>query len=72
MRAVSQSAADGALPTLMAATADLPGSTYCGPSALFQSRGRPTVVGCSDLARDRDAQRRLWEISERAVGLSYP
>jgi NAD(P)-dependent dehydrogenase (short-subunit alcohol dehydrogenase family) len=72
VKAVSQSAADGALPTLMAATADLPGATYCGPSGFQQQRGAPTVVGCSRLARDEDAQRRLWEISEQAVGLAWP
>jgi NAD(P)-dependent dehydrogenase (short-subunit alcohol dehydrogenase family) len=72
VKAVSQSPAAGALPLLMAATADLPAGTYCGPSGFNESRGAPTVVGCSSLASDRDAQRRLWEISEEAVGLSYP
>ncbi len=72
VRAVSQSVADGALPTLMAATADLPGGTYCGPAALGEMRGRPVVVQPSEQARDRDAQRRLWELSEEAVGLAYP
>lgn len=72
VKAVSQSAASGALPTLMAATADLPGSTYCGPSGFQEMRGAPRTVGCSSLARDVDAQRRLWELSEEAVGLAYP
>ncbi|HQR27046.1 MAG TPA: oxidoreductase [Nocardioides sp.] len=72
VRVVSQSAADGALPTLMAATADLPGGTYCGPSRMGQWRGAPTVVDCAPLARDRAAQSRLWELSEETVGLSYP
>ncbi len=63
-RAVSQSAVDGALPVLMAATEDLPGSTYVGPSGPAEFRGPPAVVGCSDLARDADAARRLWELSE--------
>ncbi len=71
-KAVSQSAADGALPLLMAATADLPGATYCGPSGPFEWRGLPQVVGSSARARDPEAQRALWELSERAVGLSYP
>ncbi|WP_426245615.1 oxidoreductase [Nocardioides sp. LHG3406-4] len=72
MRAVSQSAATGAWPTLMAATADLPGSTYCGPGGFRETRGRPTLVGCSSLARDPVQQQRLWEISEQAVGLRWP
>lgn len=72
VRAVSQSPADGALPTLMAATADLPGATYCGPSGFRQFRGVPRVVGSSRMARDEESQRRLWEISEDAVGLRWP
>ena len=71
-KAVSQSAAYGALPLLMAATADLPGGTYCGPSGLSEWRGLPQVVGSSALARDAEAQRALWELSERALGLAYP
>jgi NAD(P)-dependent dehydrogenase (short-subunit alcohol dehydrogenase family) len=62
----------GALPTLMAATADLPGSTYVGPSNVFQMRGLPKVVTPRRLARDTEAQRILWERSEAAVGLHYP
>lgn len=71
-RAVAQSAAAGALPLLMAATDDLPGSTYCGPGGLGEARGAPRLVGCSKQARDESAQRALWELSERAVGLDYP
>ena len=35
-------------------------------------RGLPTVVGCSGLAMDEDAQRRLWELSEQTTGVAYP
>jgi NAD(P)-dependent dehydrogenase (short-subunit alcohol dehydrogenase family) len=72
IRLVSQSAAAGALPTLMAATAELPGDTYCGPSGPAQMNGRPRVVGRTRLAQDAAAARRLWEISEQTVGLDYP
>jgi NAD(P)-dependent dehydrogenase (short-subunit alcohol dehydrogenase family) len=71
-RRVGQSPAAGAWPTLMATTADLPGSTYCGPSGPAESYGPPTVVGCSHLARDEDAARRLWRLSEAATGITYP
>jgi NAD(P)-dependent dehydrogenase (short-subunit alcohol dehydrogenase family) len=71
-RAISQSAAVGALPLLMAATADVPGSSYCGPGGPGELRGLPRLVGCTRLARDEGAQRELWELSERTVGLSYP
>ena len=72
VKAVSQSAAAGAWPSLMAATADLPGGTYVGPGGPGQASGRPRVVGTAPLARDEMAQRRLWETSEQTVGLSWP
>lgn len=72
VKAVSQSAAAGAWPTLMAATADLPGSTYVGPSGLGEVSGTPQVVAPRRLALDPDAQRRLWEISEEVTGITYP
>ncbi|CAA9378252.1 oxidoreductase [uncultured Nocardioides sp.] len=72
VKAVSQSAAAGAWPTLLAATADIPGSTYAGPGGFRELRGRPRLVGCSALACDEGAQRRLWEVSEQAVGLRWP
>lgn len=72
IKAVSQPAHAGAWPTLMAATADLPGGTFCGPSGVQQMAGAPRVVGSGRLARDEDAQRRLWAISEETTGISYP
>ncbi len=72
VKAVSQTAAAGAWPVLMAATADLPGGTYVGPGGPGQASGRPRIVGTAPLARDEMAQRRLWETSEATVGLSWP
>jgi NAD(P)-dependent dehydrogenase (short-subunit alcohol dehydrogenase family) len=72
VKAVSQSAEAGAWPTLMAATDDLPGGTYVGPGGPGQAGGRPRVVGSAPLARDEVAQRRLWELSEKTVGLAWP
>jgi NAD(P)-dependent dehydrogenase (short-subunit alcohol dehydrogenase family) len=69
---VGQPSSMGALPTLMAATAELPGSTYVGPGNVLQMRGLPTIVKPRRLALDREAQRRLWELSEAATGLRYP
>jgi len=71
-RAIGQSPAVGAWPTLMAATADLPGSTYCGPSGLGEVAGSPRLVGWTRQAGDRDSQRELWELSEKATGITYP
>lgn len=67
-----QSAERGALPTLMAATADLPGGTYVGPDGFAQAHGMPRVVTPRALARDPEAARRLWEVSEQATGVRYP
>ncbi len=72
MRATGQPPAAGALSVLMAATADLPGSTYVGPSGLGEWYGAPQVTGCSALARDPEAARRLWELSEEVTGIHYP
>jgi len=71
-RAIGQSPAVGAWPTLMAATADLPGSTYCGPSGLGEAAGPPQLVGWSKQAGDRDSWRRLWELSEATTGITFP
>lgn len=72
VKVISQSAAAGAWPSLMAATDDLPGNTFVGPSGLNQMVGTPRIVGRSKLARDKDAARKLWEISEATVDLQYP
>jgi NAD(P)-dependent dehydrogenase (short-subunit alcohol dehydrogenase family) len=72
IKAVAQPAHRGALPTLMAATADLPGSTYCGPSGFHEYGGLPVVVTSNRLSRDEDTQRELWELSERTTGVNYP
>ncbi|KRF12347.1 short-chain dehydrogenase [Nocardioides sp. Soil797] len=72
MKAGAQSAEMGALPTLMATTADLPGGTYCGPSRMQQMRGLPQVVGSNRLSRDTESQRRFWDLSEQATGITYP
>ncbi len=62
----------GCLPTLMAATADLPGGSYVGPGGFLELHGAPRVVRPGKVARDPAAALRLWEISERATGVSFP
>ena len=56
-RVVAQSEEMGALPTLFAATQDLPGDTYVGPDSLGEQRGHPKVVGRSGAARDEETAR---------------
>jgi NAD(P)-dependent dehydrogenase (short-subunit alcohol dehydrogenase family) len=72
VKALSQSAAAGAWPTLMAATADLPGATYVGPGGPGELGGAPRVTTSTSVSRDPEAQRRLWQLSERVTGVSYP
>lgn len=61
---MSQSAADGALPQLYAATMpDVGGNDYFGPDGLGETRGGPTRVGRSKAAEDAELARRLWDVS---------
>jgi NAD(P)-dependent dehydrogenase (short-subunit alcohol dehydrogenase family) len=71
-RVVAQSDAMGALPTLFAATEDLPGASFVGPDGFGEQRGHPTLVGRTAAASDVDMARRLWDASEQLTGVSYP
>ncbi|MFJ3671891.1 oxidoreductase [Streptomyces sp. NPDC090106] len=62
----------GALPTLYAATQDLPGAGYVGPDGFGEMRGAPTLVGRSRAASDPVAARRLWTLSEELTGTRFP
>ena len=68
---IAQSAAMGALPTLFAATEDIPGGSYVGPDGLLEQRGHPHLVGMSGAARDEESARRLWEVSEELTGVTF-
>jgi NAD(P)-dependent dehydrogenase (short-subunit alcohol dehydrogenase family) len=67
-----QSEEMGALPTLYAATQDIPGGSYVGPDGFMEQRGHPRLVGRSKAASDEAAARRLWELSEELTGTSFP
>ncbi|MFL6061833.1 MAG: oxidoreductase [Marmoricola sp.] len=72
-RVIGQKAELGALPTLMAATADLPGASYVGPSGPGEMGGLPKVVKPRrKFVHDPVAGKALWEMSEKATGISYP
>ena len=62
----------GALPTLAAATRDLPGGSYLGPDGFQEMRGFPTLVGRTPEASDPDLARRLWDASARLTGADFP
>lgn len=67
----AQSAEMGALPTLYAATQDIPGGSYVGPGGFMEQRGHPKLVGSTSAARDRSMAERLWELSEQLTGVTF-
>jgi NAD(P)-dependent dehydrogenase (short-subunit alcohol dehydrogenase family) len=69
-RLVAQDAASGALPTLYAATAGLPGNTFAGPSGFGGLRGAPAPCARSRAASDAEVARRLWQVSESLTGVT--
>ncbi|TMK74268.1 MAG: SDR family NAD(P)-dependent oxidoreductase [Actinobacteria bacterium] len=71
-RLIAQSEEMGALPTLYAATQDLPGGSYVGPDRFHEQRGHPTLVGRSAAASDSETAKRLWDVSEELTGVSFP
>ncbi len=71
-RVFAQDEEGGALPTLYAALADVPGDSFAGPGGFMEQRGAPKLVGRSDAARDVGAARRLWDVSEELTGVRFP
>jgi NAD(P)-dependent dehydrogenase (short-subunit alcohol dehydrogenase family) len=70
---LAQSAAEGALPVLRAATDPyVRGGQYYGPDGLGEFRGNPIVVQSSRKSRDTALQRRLWDVSEELTGVTSP
>lgn len=67
----AQSAEQGALPTLFAATQNLPSNSYVGPDGLFESKGYPKLVGRSKKAKDYMVAEKLWKLSEELTGIKF-
>jgi len=68
---VAQSDEMGALPTLYAATQDIPGDSYVGPGGFQEQRGHPTLVGRNGAAKDTETAKRLWTLSEELTGVTF-
>lgn len=69
---LSQSAQQGALPMLLAATGpDVVGGDYYGPTGFMELRGAPVEVGMSKRALDDATARRLWAVSEELTSVTY-
>ena len=62
----------GALPTLYAAVADVPGNSFAGPGGFMEQRGPAKLVGRSSAAKDAVVARRLWDVSEELTGVHFP
>jgi NAD(P)-dependent dehydrogenase (short-subunit alcohol dehydrogenase family) len=67
-----QAAAQGALPTLFSATSPLakPGAYY-GPDSRSEMRGTPATARVPPQAEDTDVARRLWDLSEGLVHVTF-
>ena len=69
---VAQSAANGALPELYAATMpDVVGGAYYGPDGLAEMRGHPKRVESSAASKDQAVAARLWAKAEQLTGVQY-
>ncbi len=68
--AVLNDDAEGALPTLYATVAEsAEGGWYYGPQGFKEARGGDVgAADVADVARDKAAQRRLWEVCEGMTG----
>jgi NAD(P)-dependent dehydrogenase (short-subunit alcohol dehydrogenase family) len=71
-RLLAQDEDGGALPTLYAAVADIPGNSFAGPGGFMEQRGPAKLVGRSGAARDAEVARRLWDVSEELTGVRFP
>jgi len=69
---LGQSAADGALPTLFAATApEATPASYYGPDGIFEMKGAVAPAKISAKASDPLLAAHLWEISETLTGVVW-
>ena len=67
-----QPVAQGALPTLFAATSpEARGGGYYGPDRLSETRGNPTEAQIPRQALEKHVAHKLWESSEKLTGISF-
>lgn len=69
---ISQSAAEGALPTLFAATSpDAKAGGYYGPNGFYEMKGPPVPAKIMPQAKDAASAARLWDVSAALTGVSF-
>jgi len=71
-RTIASDENGGALPTLYAALAEIPGNSFAGPGGFMEMRGAPKLVGRTSAAMDMETARRLWDVSEQLTGVRWP
>jgi NAD(P)-dependent dehydrogenase (short-subunit alcohol dehydrogenase family) len=71
-RLLAQDEDGGALPTLYAAVAEVPGNSFAGPAGFMEWRGGAKLVKRTAAAEDTDVARRLWDVSEQLTGIRFP
>lgn len=68
-----QTAAQGAIPTLFAATApEAVGGTYYGPTGPQEVNGPLGLATVPPAAQDADVAARLWSVTEQLTGTRFP
>ena len=71
LRPITQDGEHGALPTLYAATKDIPGGSYVGPDGLIHTKGYPEIAKPSKAARNAQLAQRLWQESVRLTNTDF-
>jgi NAD(P)-dependent dehydrogenase (short-subunit alcohol dehydrogenase family) len=68
----SQGPDQGVLPTMRAAFDEHAKSgDYFGPSRFFEMHGSPVIVNSNERSHDKEAAKKLWEISEALTCIRY-
>jgi NAD(P)-dependent dehydrogenase (short-subunit alcohol dehydrogenase family) len=69
---ISHSAAEGALPTLFAATSpEAKAAGYYGPNGFYELKGPPAPAKIMPQAKDVAVAARLWDVSAALTGVSF-
>jgi NAD(P)-dependent dehydrogenase (short-subunit alcohol dehydrogenase family) len=71
-RFFAQSARMGALPTLFAATANIPSGSFVGPGAPGGMHGYPKLVTTRGRAKNIHVGEELWTLSEKLTDVTFP
>jgi NAD(P)-dependent dehydrogenase (short-subunit alcohol dehydrogenase family) len=68
LRFLFNDAEHGALPSLFAATQDIPGNSYVGPSGFGSLKGHPRIRRPAAAGLDTATAARLWTLTARLTG----